>query len=270
MSRPIRELPSAGDRWEEITEVLRLRRPALFLDFDGTLAPIVDDPDEAALPVGTRAAVERLRDRCPFTVMSGRDADDVRARVGIEGLVYAGSHGFDVVWPDGRRDQRGLEYLDSLEAARVQLHREIAAIPGAELEPKRFAVAVHYRRVPRDRVGEVVMAADRIAERFVDLRRTGGKQVVELRPDLDWDKGRALRWLLEDLGLEDPDVVPVYIGDDLTDEDAFAALRDHGRGLSLVVRGEDDARATLGDYSVTDVAQTGTILRDLADLLDRS
>lgn len=269
MSRPIRELPSAVDRWPEIVTMLEERRPALFLDFDGTLAPIVDEPADAALPPGTKRAVERLRDRCRVAVMSGRDTDDIADRVGIEGLVYAGSHGFDVMWPDGRREQRGLEYRDSLAAAEAQLQQEIAAIPGAELEPKRFALAVHYRRVQRDRVADVAAAMTRVADGFGDLRRTGGKQVFELRPDLDWDKGRALRWLLAELGLDGPETVPLYLGDDLTDEDAFAALRELGRGVGLVVRGEDDGRATLGEYAVADVAQVATLLHDLADLLAR-
>ncbi len=268
MSRSIRDLPDATERWSEISEQLAGRRPAIFLDFDGTLAPIVEDPDAATLPDLTRAALQRLRDHCPVTVMSGRDAEDVRDRVGIDGLVYAGSHGFDVIWPDGRRRQRGVEFQDSLRAAEVQLHQEIADIPGAALEPKRFAVALHYRRVPGHRVPDTEAAITRVVERFDDLRLTGGKQVFELRPDLDWDKGRALAWLLAELGLDGGDAVPVYLGDDLTDEDAFAALRARGAGIAVVVQGEDDARTTLGGYRVRDVPAAARLLVRLAETLD--
>jgi trehalose-phosphatase len=270
VSTPIRDLPSVADHWEEIADLLRSRTPAVFLDFDGTLSPIVDDPAAAELPDATHAAVERLAERCWVTVMSGRDADDVRGRVGIDGLVYAGSHGFDVIWPDGRREQRGTEYRDSLQAAEEQLRDELGHIPGAELEPKRFAVAIHYRRVPPERVADVEAAVSRVAARFDDLRRTGGKKVFELRPDFDWDKGRALLWLLDDLDLDGPEVLPIYLGDDLTDEDAFAVLRDRGAGLSLVVRGEDDERGTLGTYSMRDVDEAGQVLDRLARQLEEA
>ena len=264
----IDELPAVRDRREDIASQLEGRTPAVFLDFDGTLSPIVDDPAAAYLPDATRAALLRLREQCWVAVMSGRDADDVRGRIGIDDLVYAGSHGFDVIWPDGRRRQRGVEFQDSLRAAEVQLHQEIADIPGAALEPKRFAVALHYRRVPGHRVPDTEAAITRVVERFDDLRLTGGKQVFELRPDLDWDKGRALAWLLAELGLDGGDAVPVYLGDDLTDEDAFAALRAHGAGIAVVVQGEDDARTTLGGYRVRDVPAAARLLVRLAETLD--
>ena len=268
MSTPIQDLPTIDERWDEIAAEVTRRTPAVFLDFDGTLSPIVEDPGAAALPDETRAAIERLREQCWVAVMSGRDADDVRSRVGIEGLVYAGSHGFDVIWPDGRREVRGTEYQESLRRAQAQLEEALAEVPGAELEPKRFAVAIHYRRVADEHVPDVEAAVARVAEGFDDLRRTGGKRVHELRPDLDWDKGRALTWLLETLDLDHGDVLPIYFGDDLTDEDAFAAIGEHGHGLALVVRGEDDTRTTLGDVAIGDVQEAGRVLGRLADVLE--
>jgi trehalose 6-phosphate phosphatase len=265
----IDELPAALDHWEDIASRLDGRTPALFLDFDGTLSPIVDDPAAAALPDTTREALVRLRRRCWVALMSGRDADDVRGRVGLDELVYAGSHGFDVIWPDGRREQRGTEHLETLRDAERRLREALQDIPGAELEPKRFAIAVHYRRVSEEHVADVESALARVADAVDGLRRTGGKKVFELRPDMEWDKGRALLWLLGELELDRADVLPIYLGDDLTDEDGFAALAEHGDGLGLLVRGEADDRSTLADYAIPDVEGAGEVLERLAATLEQ-
>lgn len=283
--RPIRTLPSALDRWEEIARRLSGRRLAIFLDYDGTLTPIVDDPDEALLPDATRETLRRLARRFPVAVVSGRDLADVRDRVGLEGLHYAGSHGFDIEGPDLRR-QRGEAYLPALDAAREELAERLADIPGARVERKRFAIAVHHRRTPAEREAEVAERVAEVAAAHPELRRSAGKKVHELRPDVEWDKGRALLWLLDALDLEDEDVLPVYIGDDVTDEDAFRALReraggpeprerdreggpepgDRGGGLALVVRGEDDRRSTLAGYALEDPE---AVRRFLEMLLER-
>jgi trehalose-phosphatase len=122
--------------------------------------------------------------------------------------------------------------------------------------------------VPEDRVPDVEEAVAGVAASFAGLRRTGGKKVFELRPDIEWDKGRALLWLLEELGLDGDDVLPIYLGDDLTDEDGFAALADHGAGLGLLVRGEADDRTTRADYAIADVETAGGVLSRLAELLE--
>jgi trehalose-phosphatase len=263
---PIRELPRVEDRWEALRAHLEGRTPVVFLDFDGTLSPIVDDPAAARLTDGMGSALERLRGLCTVVIVSGRDTDDVRRRVAIDGILYAGSHGFDVVWPDGAREQRGTEFLEHLDRAEESLREALAEVPGAELERKGFALAVHYRRTPPERVDEVIAAVDRIADRSSELRRTGGKKVLELRPDIDWDKGTTLLWLLDRLGLEGRAAVPVYIGDDLTDEDAFAML--DARGIGLVVQGEDDERPTLAGHRLSDVAATRRFIDGLADLVE--
>jgi alpha,alpha-trehalase len=118
--------------------------------------------------------------------------------------------------------------------------------------------------VPDDRVPEVRTAVEGVAAGHRDLRVTGGKKILELRPNLDWDKGRALSWLLEVLGLDRTDVVPVYVGDDDTDEDAFRAIRD--RGIGVVVRGEADDRPTAAHYQVGSPAEAARFLEMLASL----
>ncbi len=262
----IRDLPSAVGREAEFRQALSGRRPAVFLDYDGTLTPIVNDPAAATLPQATRSAIVRLKDLCPVAVVSGRDLADVQALVGIDGIAFAGSHGFDVVAPDGRVERRGEPFVPSLDRAEAALRRDLAAIPGAAVERKRYAVAVHFRRVPPGREDEVEAVVAAVAEQAADLRRTGGKKVWELRPDVPWDKGRAVLWLLEALGLDGDDVVPLYVGDDVTDEDAFRALA--GRGIGVVVQGEDDARLSHARWSLPDPASARAFLDQLADLIE--
>src|SRR4029450_3453680 len=113
----VRDLPSALERANEIRSLLSVRRLAVFLDYDGTLTPIVERPEDALLPAETRAAIERLAALAPVAIVSGRDLADVRRLMGIEGITYAGSHGFDVLLPDGSAHPPRIEVLPQLEAA---------------------------------------------------------------------------------------------------------------------------------------------------------
>jgi alpha,alpha-trehalase len=264
----LRALPLALERFDRIRQRLSGRQTAIFLDYDGTLTPIVERPEDAVLSPKTRATIERLASRCPVAVVSGRDLADVRAMVGVEGIAYAGSHGFDIRGPDGVRHQRGAEYLPDLDAAERELGPLVDRVPGARIERKTFAVAVHVRQVADERVAEVETAVATVSAAHPQLRRTGGKKVLELRPGIDWDKGKALRWLLEVLGLGAPGVLPVYVGDDETDEDAFGAIGEEG--LGVVVRGEDDDRPTAARYALLDTDETRVFLDLIAETVGAS
>ncbi len=228
-------LPSALDNLDALLERIGNRRLAVFLDYDGTLTPIVERPEQAELGDAMRRQIRRLAQLCAVAVVSGRDLDDVRRRAGIDGIVYAGSHGFDI---EGRldrpiREQQGTEYLPELDKAERQLHRLLDGVAGCHLERKRFSIAVHYRQVREADMDAVENAVDEILEEHPRLRKSGGKKVFEVQPDMDWDKGKAVCRLLEVLDLDRPDVLPLYLGDDLTDEDAFGALREQGIGIRV-------------------------------------
>lgn len=265
-SRPeitaVRNLPSALDRWEEIGARVAGRTLAVFLDYDGTLTPIVERPDDARLSPETRRTLERLAARYPVALVSGRDLPDLRRMVDLGGLFYVGSHGFDAAGPGGVAGQRGVEFLPELDSAEEDLRRMLAQIAGAHLERKRFAIAVHFRQVDGDLIGEVEALVDRVVTAHPDLRMTHGKKIVELRPNVDWDKGRALLWLLEVMGIPREDAFPLYLGDDVTDEDAFRVIRDQGVGI--VVRGEDDSRPTAARFSLADSDEVRVFLDRLA------
>jgi trehalose 6-phosphate phosphatase len=247
------------------------RQPAVFFDFDGTLSEIVNDADSARLADGAANALTALSAHCPVAILSGRDLADVTERIGLPGLWYAGSHGFELTGPDGRHHQNAeaAASIPVLAEAAAALAEQLGDIPGVAVEHKRFGVAVHYRNTARDRVGEV-SAAVRSAGQRTGLRVTTGREVIELRPDVDWDKGRTLRWVLDYIRDNEgsDSLQAIYLGDDITDEDAFDAVADDG--IAILVRHSDDGdRATAAHYALDDPDRvrefTERLARRLAD-----
>jgi len=259
------ELPSALDEWDDIAARLEGRRPVVFLDYDGTLTPIVSQPEDARLAPRMREVLRGLAEVCTVAVVSGRDRADVEPLVGLEQLVYAGSHGFDIMGPGELRMEHegGRAALPDLDAAERQLEERLAPVAGARVERKRFAIATHYRNVAATDEPRVKAAVEEVAAGYERLRLSGGKKVFELRPNIEWDKGRAVMWLLDALGLEGDGVVPLYIGDDVTDEDAFGALAE--RGLGIVVG--DPSHATRARYRLEDTGEVQTFLERMTRLL---
>ncbi|WP_405496224.1 trehalose-phosphatase [Nocardia sp. NBC_00511] len=257
------EVPDALDA-ESGLEVGDTEKLVVLLDFDGTLSEVVPDPGAAVLVDGADQVLARLSKRCPVAVISGRELEDLRDRVGVEGLWYAGCHGFELLAPDGSTHIHdtapGAER--ALADAAAELSSRLSDIPGIRVEHKRFAVAVHYRQADPTRVGAVISAVHELS-RAHGLRVTGGRKVIELRPDIDWDKGTALHWILA--RLTDPRV-PLYIGDDLTDEDAFDAVESTGFAL-VVGHDEDGDRPTAARYALADPTAVRVFLEKLASQL---
>lgn len=241
---PVYALERAG-AWREAWR--RTGRLVLLLDFDGTLAPIVERPELAAMPEATRAALDRLlaMPGVDAAVVSGRGMADARERAGIPGIAYAGNHGMEIEGPGMHRIH------PEARAARPALDEVVAAVapaleevPGAFLEDKGLTLSVHYRQVAdeagAERVRGIVGAAVRGRP---GLRLTEGKKVLEVRPRVEWDKGRAVLFLLDQF--RPPAGAPVlYLGDDTTDEDAFRALAGTGEGILIAESPPPDTVAT--------------------------
>lgn len=259
-------IPSALDRWSEIERRLAGLRPVVFLDFDGTLSPIVERPEEATILPAARSAVERLAARVPVVVVSGRGREDVARRVGLPDLIYAGSHGFDIAGP-GFAHQVAPELPPLVARVAAGLEEELAAIGGTEIEPKAWTVAVHYRRVAAGEVAAVEAVVDRAVAAYPELVKAGGKKVWEVRPAFAWDKGAAVLYVLEALGLDGEDVLPVYVGDDVTDEDAFRVLRQR-EGGGIGVRVADEAAETGAEYVLRAPEEVPELLRRLTEAVD--
>lgn len=230
-------LPSALDPQQGVLPRLRGQQLAVFLDYDGTLTPIVARPELAVMSEAMREVIRHLAARWPVAIVSGRDRIDVQRLVDLETLYYAGSHGFDIVGPQGVPIQHrvGESFTPILDQTEVDLHHHLDHIEGVLIERKAFSIAVHVRHVLPHRESEVESQIDTLLSRQPKLRKGRGKKVFELQPAINWDKGRAVLWLLHSLGLEDPAVTSLYIGDDVTDEDAFQALVDAERGFGILV-----------------------------------
>ena len=154
----------------------------------------------------------------------------------------------------------GVAYLTALDKAETELREALDEISGAQLERKHFSVAAHYRNVNETDAFKVALAVDSVGARHRDLRKMEGKKVYELLPDISWDKGKAMLWLLETLGLDGQNVLPIYIGDDRTDEDAFRALEQRGIGIMV----SEQSPPTAACYSLEGPAEVEEFLAALA------
>jgi trehalose-phosphatase len=254
-------IPSALGHVQEIAG--RGDQLAVFLDYDGTLTPIVSRPEQAVLMDSTQAILRALAAKIPVAILSGRELKDVRKRVAIDGIVYAGSHGFDIAGPRGLRRQEAREFLPALDAAEKELREKLAEIAGALIERKCFSIAAHYRNVNESDFPKLERDVSEVGTRHRKLRRIDGKKVYELLPNIDWDKGKAVLWLLEKLGLERPNAHPIYIGDDRTDEDAFRALEQRGVGILV----SEQPRPTAASYSLRNPTEVERFLHELVETL---
>lgn len=197
-------------------------------DFDGTLAPIVDHAGEAALPLEARVALERLGSLAGINVaiISGRSLADVRSRVGVGSLLYAGNHGLEM------RAHHGLETLApgaGLGQARLrevinQLEGLLPRIPGVWVEDKHWTASVHYRLASEEHHALVSQIVSTTLETVEELVLRQGLRTLEIRPAIQWNKGTALAWFME--LCEVPPSATAFLGDDVTDLDAFAILPD--------------------------------------------
>src|SRR5215471_1426126 len=152
-------------------------RVAVFLDYDGTLTPIVSQPEDAWLSDSMRQALRELAAKASVGILSGRELEDVRQRVNIDDVMYAGSHGFDIAGPRDLRSQVATEFLPTLGAAEEALHQLLDDIPGARVERKRFSIAAHYRNVNENDLPTLTQAIEAVAVRHRELRRIDGKKV---------------------------------------------------------------------------------------------
>lgn len=259
--------PDGRSPWREpfVDRLEAAERLFLVTDFDGTVAEIRERPDAATIRPDARAALSDLADRSnvDVAVVSGRALSDVTDRVGVDGLRYAGNHGLEIA-ADGRQfvHPDAAETADALEDACEELRDRLDDVDGAVVEDKDVTATVHYRMVEDEAAVERVReTVRRIAGERDALRVTEGKQILEFRPDVDWDKGRAVSWLRETVHDDPGRYRPIYLGDDVTDEAAFRAVTDSGTAVLV----GDGSRETAADYRVTDPEEVTRLLAWLAE-----
>ncbi|WCJ31854.1 Haloacid dehalogenase-like hydrolase (HAD) superfamily protein [Euphorbia peplus] len=265
--------PSALDMFEQIIEASKGKQIVMFLDYDGTLSPIVDDPDRAFMSNKMRATVRKLARCFPTAIVSGRCRDKVYSFVRLAELYYAGSHGMDIKGPaKGSKKvpnqplifQPASEFLPMIDEVYKELVEKTKSTPGAKVENNKFCVSVHFRCVDEKKWTELAQVVRSVLKDYPKLRLTQGRKVLEIRPTIKWDKGKALEFLLESLGYANcTDVFPVYIGDDRTDEDAFKVLREKGQGFGILV--SKFPKDTNASYSLQEPTQVMDFLQRLVE-----
>jgi trehalose-phosphatase len=231
-------LDNLGNLRERLASVSDL---FVVLDYDGTLTRIVDWPGNAWLETDARRLVAELarRPHVKVVIASGRALDDLRLRVGIPNLIYVGNHGLEMNGPGFTFDRIAPATTEEDLSRLANLLREkLGSMSGIVLENKRLSVSVHYRLAPDDaieRIRQIVL--DCVGTGGANLRVLEGLKVFDIQPNITWNKGSASAWLRRVLGMEK--ALSICIGDDRTDEDAFAALSD---GITIKV-GPDPATA---------------------------
>jgi trehalose 6-phosphate phosphatase len=256
----LERVPEWADAWRRTGTLV------LLLDFDGTLAPIADRPELAAMPHATRRALERLMALPGVTVavVSGRGLADVRELAAIPRIAYAGNHGMEIHGPGiDRVHPEAAAARPVLERTLRELTDAISSIPGAFVEDKELTLSVHFRLAPRERLDELSDIIHRVVDPLPGVHLTQGKEVMEVRPDVGWNKGKAVLFLLDQI--RPPAGAPVlYLGDDRTDEDAFGALRESGSGEGILVSDHPSTDSAATSY-LREPAEVGALFTALVD-----
>jgi alpha,alpha-trehalase len=244
----------------------RLQRGAiLFLDYDGTLIPIARRPELAALAPDMKGLLRSLAGRFKVAIISGRSLFDLEKLVGVRGIYYVGNHGLEISGPGVKFVQReaGRTSPAIAEICR-KLERGLEKIDGAIIENKGLTASLHYREVKRKQIADMREIFEEIVKPYAIsevIRVTHGKKVFEIKPNIKWDKGNAVLWIIEAV---DPkkELVPVYIGDDRTDEDAFLALKN--RGITILV--SEKPKESHAKFFLRDVKEVKMFLKKLVKL----
>jgi alpha,alpha-trehalose-phosphate synthase [UDP-forming]/trehalose-phosphatase len=228
---------------------------ALFCDYDGVLTPIAPRPQEARLDEETRNLLRKIRDsaRIRVTIISGRSLSDIADLVSVERLTFAGNHGLEISGPRVQRIHPiALRVHETMDHLYHDFQRSLRDFSGVIVENKRLSLTIHYRLANPSRIADILQLCHELTEEHNAeqlLRITTGKKILEVRPNLDWDKGRAVLWILRTIYGEqwERSALPIYLGDDETDEDVFRALGTHGITIFVgsIATTETSARYTL-------------------------
>eukprot|EP00250_Pteridium_aquilinum_P018062 c23921_g1_i7 orf=164-1393(+) len=248
--------PSAVEMFDKILEAAIGKRIFVFLDYDGTLSPIVENPEFAFMSDEMRNVVKEIATLFPTAIITGRSRAKVYEFVQLPELYYAGSHGMDIMGPaEGSNgfkahgtktlDEEGNEvvlfqpasdFTIVMDEVYKLLEEKASKVPGAKVEHNKFCVSVHFRCVKDESWLQLAEQVNHVIKSYPNVYLTQGRKVLEIRPSISWNKGKALDFLIRTLGFGNRnDVFPIYIGDDQTDEDAFKVVARRKHGLAILV-----------------------------------
>ncbi|HPT39073.1 MAG TPA: trehalose-phosphatase [Candidatus Omnitrophota bacterium] len=241
----------------------------LFLDCDGTLTPIVDTPDKAIIPPDTKKILNLLsqKNNCRIAIISGRALVDIKKKVGLKNIIYSGNHGFQIEGPKINHEIAvPLDYKKILERIKIKLEERLFGIKGVFVEDKKISLALHYRLANRKQVPFIKTVFHESIILYLvrnKIKIRPGKEILEVMPPVHWDKGKIVLWLLarQEALSKNGRNIPIYIGDDATDEDAFKALKN--RGLTVFV---GNANSSQAKYYVRNVKEVYELLKYILDI----
>lgn len=256
--------------WGKIKKNLNNKFIALFLDYDGTISPIVEKPEKAFIPKETRQLLRSLlkSPRCKLAIISGRALKDIKKKVGIERIIYVGNHGLEIEGPRIKFENTvSLRYKRILQDIKDKLKTKLSAFKGIFVEDKGLSLSIHYRLADRDQIPkiETILREATILYTIRDkIKIKLGKKVFEIRPSVEWDKGKVVLWLLArwKFDLKDKDIIPIYLGDDITDEDAFRVLKN--KGIAIFVGKKP--RNSYAQHYLKDTREVKDFLSRIAEL----
>ncbi len=259
--------PISAQRGSLAKRVCSAPKVLLFTDFDGTLVPIKARPTECCLDpaIGRLLSALAGQERVAVGIVSGRELEDLRTRVGVDGIAYAGNHGLEIEGPGFSFREPNAERLSrALHGLLGDLEHSLTEVPGAWIQDKGLSASIHYRQVAPADVPHLIdmvrsIAAPCVAAQQVVLR--GGKMVLEIRPAGDWHKGKAVGWLTGQMSSDCTKPLLIYLGDDTTDEDVFAALPEE-----ITIR-VGDHRSTSANYTVRDPGEVHAFLSWLLNVI---
>jgi trehalose 6-phosphate phosphatase len=258
--------------WPEVVEQVRQAKKILFLsDFDGTLSPIVEKPELAVMSDETRLLLQTLTHEHRFTIgiISGRALNDLKEKVDLDGIIYAGNHGFEIEGP-------GISFVNPLVDEIRPLFRILrrilvltfSSIKGVFIEDKGITLSVHYRQVEDYQAADVEHLVKKVLDSPMSrglFNITKGKKVFDFRPAINWDKGKAIKLIMKRYGKggRHSGLLVIYLGDDRTDEDGFQVIEKYGNGLSVFV-GETPTN-TSARYQLSSTDEVRYFLMKLLD-----
>ena len=254
--------------WNSIKKELEKKYRYLFLDCDGTLAPIANTPEEARIPKETKEALTSLSmlQKVKLAIISGRSLADIKSVVGLNGIIYVGNHGLEIDGPNITSQWKAAAaYKDDLAEIKTELAKEFTVIPDVSVEDKGLSLCLHYRKADIDEE-KVKVIFNRIIDPYVAAGKVStmlGKKVIEVRPAIGLNKGKIVKWLIkrEHLITHDENIAAIYIGDDQTDEQAFKVLGDND--ITIIVGNNPTSSA---QYYVDDTEQVYQLLTMILNL----
>ncbi|MFH1621981.1 MAG: trehalose-phosphatase [Candidatus Omnitrophota bacterium] len=252
------------DCWNDFLELFyKARVVCMFFDYDGTLTPIVNKPELAILPLQTKKLLSRLAKKrwSRLAIVSGRSLKNVKKLVGLKKVIYAGNHGLELQGPRIKfTNKKAVAIRKCLDVIYDSLVDELKGNPRILIEHKGLTLSVHYRlEKNKNKINKVFKTVEQLTLSYVRkkaLRISHGKKVIEIKPRIDWNKGKVVLWLLKYFK-QNKNSLSIYLGDDTTDEDAFRVLRNKGIGIFI---GDPSKKKTQAKFYLRNTRQVADFL----------